>query len=145
MNIRKLEKEDFDQWLKLWNLYLDFYKHNIDEDVKVATFDKFIYSNSNMHCYVCEQDRELIGLVQYIFHASTWTKGYYCYLQDLFVVESRRGHGAARQLIEHVYKAAEDNTCSRVYWLTHESNQTAIRLYEKIADNVGFIQFRKNL
>lgn len=142
--IRKLEKKDFEQWLKLWNLYLEFYNHSIDEAVKIATFDRFIYSNANMHCAVYEQDGELVGLVQYIFHASTWTKGYYCYLQDLFVLEDRRGQGVARKLIEHVYQAAQENMCSRVYWLTHDSNQTAIRLYEQVADNAGFIQFRKN-
>lgn len=144
-NIRKLQKQDFDQWLKLWNLYLEFYKYSIDEDVKIATFDKFIYANGNMHCAVYEQDGEIIGFVHYIFHPSTWTKGYYCYLQDLYVLESKRGAGVARQLIENVYKAAEDSACSRVYWLTHESNETAIKLYEKVADNAGFVQFRKNL
>jgi len=32
-----------------------------------------------------------------------------------------------------------------VNWLTHETNATAIQLYERIAERPGFIQFRKGL
>jgi hypothetical protein len=48
-------------------------------------------------------------------------------------------------LIEHVYQFAGDRRASRVYWLTHETNATAMALYEKLADRSGFIQFRKHL
>jgi ribosomal protein S18 acetylase RimI-like enzyme len=144
-NLRKLQRSDFDEWLKLWNLYLEFYKHQLPEDVKLFTFERLINNNANMHCAVIERDGEMVGLVQYIFHASTWTKGYYCYLQDLYVLDKCRGQGIARKLIEHVYREADAAQCSRVYWLTHESNKTAIGLYEKVAEDAGFIQFRKNL
>lgn len=142
--IRKLTASDFDQWLKLWNLYLEFYKHSLDEDVKRFTFDRLVYEDANMHCAVVEKDGHIVGIVHYIFHASTWTKGSYCYLQDLFVLEAYRGQGVARKLIEHVYQEAENVKSSRVYWLTHNSNTTAMALYNKVADDAGFIQFRKN-
>ena len=35
--------------------------------------------------------------------------------------------------------------CARVYWLTHETNATAMQLYDRIADRSGFIQYRKVL
>jgi hypothetical protein len=33
---------------------------------------------------------------------------------------------------------------SRVYWLTHETNETAMKLYDKVAEKSGFIVYRKN-
>jgi quinol monooxygenase YgiN len=48
-------------------------------------------------------------------------------------------------LIEHVYKTAAENGCSRVYWLTHETNTDAMVLYDRVADKSGFIQYRKML
>ena len=30
-----------------------------------------------------------------------------------------------------------------VYWVTHETNATAISLYQQVAERSGFIQFRK--
>ena len=35
--------------------------------------------------------------------------------------------------------------CSRVWWLTHESNTDAMLLYDRIAERSGFLQYRKLL
>ena len=75
-------------------------------------------------------------------HRSTWTPGDYCYLQDLFTAEEERGAGIGRALIEAVYERAAAAGASRVYWLTHETNQTARALYDKVASRSGFIQYR---
>ena len=32
-----------------------------------------------------------------------------------------------------------------VYWLTHETNTTARALYDKLANNAGFIQYRHDV
>jgi len=143
--IRRLRKDEYQPWLKLWGLYMEFYKQPLNEEVAQATFHRLVYSNAGMNALVYTEGDELIGFVHYIFHASTWTHGNYCYLQDLYVLPEHRGKGIATQLIQSVYGDAERLNCSRVYWLTHESNKTGISLYNKVADNAGFIQFRKNL
>ena len=53
-------------------------------------------------------DGKLEGIVHYLFHRSTWMTGDYCYLQDLFVAETRRNHGLGRTLIEAVYAKARE-------------------------------------
>jgi GNAT superfamily N-acetyltransferase len=60
------------------------------------------------------------------------------------VSPSHRGAGAGRSLITHVYAEAERAGCSRVYWLTHERNLDAMRLYDSVAERSGFVQYRKN-
>ena len=35
--------------------------------------------------------------------------------------------------------------CARVYWLTHETNETAMKLYDKVAEKSGFVVYRKPL
>jgi hypothetical protein len=84
-----------------------------------------------------------LGLVHSIYHRSTWTTSDYCYLQDLFVAAEGRGGGIGRALVEHVYADAKRRGASRVHWLTHESNQNARQLYDRIADRSEFIQYRK--
>jgi hypothetical protein len=32
---------------------------------------------------------------------------------------------------------------SGAYWLTHQTNETAMTLYDKVADRSGFTQYRK--
>jgi GNAT superfamily N-acetyltransferase len=53
-----------------------------------------------------------------------------------------RGVGIGRMLIEYVYEKARTSGCSRVYWLTHETNTNAMQLYGRIAERSGFIQYR---
>src|ERR1700677_1919829 len=86
---------------------------------------------------------KIAGIVHWITHRSCWTAGDYCYLQDLFVASDRRATGIGRDLIESVYDNARSLGCSRVYWLTHETNTAAMMLYDRIADRPGFVQYRK--
>jgi GNAT superfamily N-acetyltransferase len=51
--------------------------------------------------------------------------------------------GGGRALINAVYQRAKNAGSSRVYWLTHETNQTARELYNKVAENSGFVMYRK--
>jgi hypothetical protein len=41
-----------------------------------------------------------------------------------------------------VYASAREQGLNRVYWLTHETNLEAMRLYDRIADRSGFVQYR---
>lgn len=145
MLIRPVQEEDFNEWLPLWVGYQEFYQVAIPEDVTLRTWERFLDPHEPMHCEVAVQGEQLVGMVHYIFHRSCWTKGDYCYLQDLYVPSEMRGHGVARALIERVYAQATAAGSSRVWWLTHESNETAIALYDRIADKSGFIQYRKLL
>ena len=94
---------------------------------------------------VAVDEGQLVGLVHYIFHRSTISIAPTCYLQDLFTQESVRGKGIARRLIDAVYEQATLVDLPRVYWHTHESNSIARKLYDRMAENSGFIVYRKNI
>ena len=64
-----------------------------------------------------------------------------CYLQDLFTLESQRGRGVGRALIEGVYKEAKAAGIQRVYWHTHETNRAGRLLYDKVAKHLGFLVY----
>ncbi|MEB3767693.1 GNAT family N-acetyltransferase [Acinetobacter sp. MD2] len=145
MYIRNLEENDYKQWLSLWQGYQKFYQTTLNEGVTKTTFARFLDPNEPMFCKVMQDGQQLVGLVHFIFHRSTWSQGNYCYLQDLFVHENTRGQKVGQQLIEAVYQVANEAECSRVYWLTHEDNLSARKLYDQVAQNAGFIQYRKNL
>ena len=48
-----------------------------------------------------------------------------------------------RALIEEIYRRAKYAGCSRVYWHTHETNATAMQLYDKVAEKSGFLVYQK--
>jgi GNAT superfamily N-acetyltransferase len=98
-----------------------------------------------MHALVAESGGALLGLAHYLFHRSTIQLGPSCYLQDLFTVSEARGRGVGRALVEAVYERARSAGCSRVYWQTHESNATAMALYDRLAERSGFVVYRRDL
>lgn len=140
--LRDLTAADRRAWDRLWAGYLAFYGASIADDVSNATFERLLDPAQPLFALVAEQDGAVIGIVHCVLHATTWSTSPYCYLSDLFVDPDVRGSGAGRALIEAVYSRAESLGAARVYWLTHESNATARALYDKVAQNLGFIQYR---
>jgi GNAT superfamily N-acetyltransferase len=145
VEIRPLVESDQGDWLRLWRGYQNFYQVEIAPDVSRVTWLRLLDRSEPMHGAVAVAAGKTIGLVHYIYHRSCWTTGNYCYLQDLFVASDVRGQGTGRALIEYVYKRARAAGCSRVHWLTHESNKTAMLLYDRIAERPGFVQYRHKL
>ena len=145
LQIKPATAADHDQWLPLWQAYLSFYKTELPAEVSQSTWERFLDPAEPTQLALAWKDDEAVGMVQFIYHRSNWSIGNSCYLQDLFVSPEVRGTGAGRLLIEHVYATAKDNQCAKVHWLTHETNATAIQLYERIAERPGFILFRKAL
>jgi len=145
LTIRPLDPADRPAWEVLWRGYQVFYKTDLPDVVTETTWTRFFAPDEPVHALVAEADGVLLGLVHYLFHRNTWMVEPVCYLQDLFTAEAARGRGVGRGLIEAVYAAAAQAGCSRVYWMTHETNAQAMRLYDQVAEKSGFLQYRKPL
>ena len=149
MIVRPVHRDDYAQWLPLWAGYNAFYKRvgtsAVSQEMTDLTWQRFFDAYEPMHALVAEVEGRLIGFTHYLYHRNTVMVGPVCYLQDLFTAEAARGRGAGRALIEAVYAAASAAGSPRVYWTTQESNLTAQRLYDQIAEKSDFIQYRKAL
>ena len=145
VSIKTLTAADFASWEPLWQGYLTFYKASVPDQVTQLTFNRLTGGHAAMGGFLAFDGLKAVGMVNWIMHPSCWTENDYCYLQDLFVNPAMRGGGAGRKLIEAVYDVSRQRLCSRVYWLTHETNADAIKLYDKVADRSGFIQYRHML
>jgi GNAT superfamily N-acetyltransferase len=147
--IRPAVEGDFDAWLPLWDGYNSFYGRSgataLPVDITRTTWWRFLDLKEPMHALVAEGPSGLLGLAHFLFHRSTTQLGPSCYLQDLYTVEVARGRGVARALIDEVYRQATAAGASRVYWQTHETNVTAMVLYDKVAEKSGFVVYRKML
>jgi len=145
--VRPVRPEDYEPWLPLWDGYNAFYGRSgptaLAPEITRTTWQRFFDASEPVHAMVAEQNGRLLGLVHYLYHRTTTTEGLVCYLNDLFTSEEARGRGVGRALIEAVYDEARKAGSPRVYWHTHETNATARLLYDKVADNTGFIFYRK--
>jgi GNAT superfamily N-acetyltransferase len=147
LSIRLVTQEDYNRWLPLWDGYNAFYGRSgptaLAPEITRVTWSRFLDADEPVHALVAESNGQLLGLTHYLFHRSTISIATVCYLQDLFAAESARGKGIGRALIHAVFEQAKLAGASRVYWQTHETNHTAMKLYDKVADRSGFFVYRK--
>jgi GNAT superfamily N-acetyltransferase len=147
--IRSVQSSDFSQWKPLWEGYNAFYGRSgptaLPIEITHQTWSRFFDAYEPVHALVAELEGNLVGLTHYIFHRSTISIEPNCYLQDLFTAESARGRGVGRALIQAVARIATEARCGRLYWHTHETNTTAMKLYDKVAENSGFVVYRMPL
>jgi GNAT superfamily N-acetyltransferase len=147
LSVRNIRESDYQQWLPLWDGYNEFYGRAgvtaLSAEITRTLWTRLFDRHEPVHALVAEIDGKLLGLAHYLFHRSTSSIEPSCYLQDLFTDETVRGKGIGRALINGVYQRAKSAGAARVYWQTHETNIVARELYDKVAENSGFIVYRK--
>lgn len=143
ITIGKLAASDRDDWESLFRAYIDFYRRVEPPEMYDRAWHEF-QSDTRLHAFGARLDGRLVGITHFLVHPSTSGPDV-CYLQDLFTASDVRGKGVARALIAAVVEWAQAHGCCRVYWNTHESNSTARRLYDKVAENRGFIRYQIEL
>jgi len=145
IRVRPAEARDRSAWLALFRGYIEFYQASVAEEVVDTLWQRLMDGDEGFPVALLAVDGadRPLGLAHVLFHRSTWTQGWYCYLEDLFVDPRARGKGIGRALIEAVYAHADARGCSRTYWMTQESNATARALYDKVATKSPFVQYRR--
>ena len=145
IKVRRLAERDRAVWGKLFAAYIEFYKAGVADDVVALTWQRLLAGSGDFHIglvAVDEADRP-VGLAHVLFHRSTWSPTWYCYLEDLHVDAGVRGKGVGRTLIEAVYREADARGATRTYWTTQEFNYRARELYDKVATKTDFIRYQR--
>jgi GNAT superfamily N-acetyltransferase len=144
-SVRPLRADDRERWEVLFRGYITFYQSQVADDVINETFARLLSGEEGFHQGFVAVDTgdQPIGLAHILFHRSTWSKTWYCYLEDLFVDPTVRAKGIGDALIKRVYAEADRRNATRTYWTTQEFNYRARGLYDKVALKSPFIQYRR--
>lgn len=144
IRVRPLEHRDRSAWESLFRDYIAFYRARVPDRVIDLTWQRIVADAPEICGLVALDDADApIGFALVIFHRSTWSESGYAYLEDLYVAPAARGQGAGQTLIEAVYREADARGATRTYWVTEEDNAVARRLYDRLANRVGFVQYRR--
>jgi MFS transporter, DHA2 family, methylenomycin A resistance protein len=138
--VAPIEPADRASWEVLARGYKAFYETPTPDEGYEQTWRSLHDAGSGFHGLGAYLDGALVGIAHYLIHPLFWY-GDACYLQDLFVAETARGHGAARALIEHLAETAINSGATRLYWTTKEDNHRARLLYDQVARFNGFIRY----
>ena len=145
VRVRRLEARDKPAWTELFKGYITFYKSTVADDVIEGTWQRLMAGELGFHIALVAVDEQdvPVGLAHVLFHRSTWSPTWYCYLEDLFVDPAARAKGIGRALIEATYAEADARGCTRTYWATQEFNYRARGLYDQLATKSPFVQYRR--
>ena len=132
ITIRPITVSDKARWLELFKEYIIFYKSKLPDEQYELAWQR-INSDFNINALLAELDGQVVGFTHYIFRPSTWEVEDFCYREDLYVDPKVRGAGVGRALIKAVEEIAIASGSKRLYWTTAPDNETARKLYDKVA------------
>ena len=136
MNIRALNRSDYDQWLPLWQ---ENCLHQISDDITAETWRRICNPKENVFGLAAFNDtNELVGILHYILHATTGFIQPACYMQDLFVDEKHRKQGIAKQLVWELHELGKNEKWARIYWFAENNNEAAQALYKNLGVKMDF-------
>jgi ribosomal protein S18 acetylase RimI-like enzyme len=136
--IRKLERKDKENWIRLYCGYAKFYKVSMNNQI-LNTLWSWIHNKNNVVNGICyELEGKIVGIAHYRTMPRPINGEYIGFLDDLFVEPEFRGQQIAQKLISYLKSLSKANNWGGIRWITHSSNENAKKLYDKIANNTGF-------
>ncbi|WEX09972.1 GNAT family N-acetyltransferase [Chelativorans sp. AA-79] len=141
--IRRFLPADRWRWAELWQGYNTFYEREVEERVTTRLWERLMAGAGEPHGFAAETDGKVVGLAHYFFVFSTSDWNPRCYMQDLFTDPAMRGRGVGHALIQAVYEEADRNEAAQTYWLTQEFNETARKLYDRVARATPFVKYQR--
>lgn len=128
--LRKAERKDMPQVLKLIQELANFEKEPDAVDVTVAELEEEGFGDQPLFtCFVAEVAQTIVGMALVYFRFSTW-KGRTVHLEDLIVTKAFRGKGIGKQLYNAVLAYAKEQGVRRAEWIVLNWNKGAIAMYE---------------
>ncbi|HEY8128751.1 MAG TPA: GNAT family N-acetyltransferase, partial [Hyphomicrobium sp.] len=86
VGVRPVVASDEDAWLVLFRDYVAFYEASVPDDVIALTWRRLLGQEDNMMALIASDAKgQALGIAALVFHRSTWSPTWYCYLEDLFV------------------------------------------------------------
>jgi GNAT superfamily N-acetyltransferase len=81
---------------------------------------------------LAEEDGEPVGFALFFHNFSTFLAQPGLYLEDLYVLESRRRAGIGKALLTRLAEIAVERNCGRMEWAVLDWNMDAIGFYERL-------------
>ena len=81
---------------------------------------------------IAEYEGESVGFALYFHNFSTFLGQPGIYLEDLYIRPASRGKGIGRALLVYLAELAKKRNCGRLEWMVLDSNQPALKFYDRL-------------
>jgi ribosomal protein S18 acetylase RimI-like enzyme len=141
-DVRKVEDNEFFTWLDLYAGYGEFYENPITDEKALLVWSWISDPENELEAwFALGEDGAPVGLahVREFVRPLDGSRG--LYLDDLFVTPDARGAGAGTALLEALRDSAKERGLSVVRWITAKDNETARKLYDRVAEKTKWVTY----
>lgn len=129
--VEPIPEEQLDTLLPLIAAYQGFYGvEDVDDARNRAFFARFLAPSDDGMLLGAWRGDELVGYACLYWHFTSLVPAETVLMNDLYVVETERGQGVGRALIEASAAVARERGAHQLQWVTAPDNRTARRLYD---------------
>jgi len=79
-----------------------------------------------------EEDGVVVGFALFFHNFSTFLGRKGLYLEDLFILPEKRGHGYGKAMLKYLGNLALERHCGRMEWICLDWNKPALSVYRSI-------------
>ncbi|MFF2051626.1 GNAT family N-acetyltransferase [Leifsonia sp. NPDC058194] len=145
IEVRPVRDGDFFAWLELYTKYAEFYETELTDQRALVLWSWLTAPEHEEQGFVAVDGDRLVGLAHVREFARPLEGDRGLFLDDLFVLESERGAGIGRALIQHVRSLAEQRGLGVVQWITAHDNTNAQRVYDDVAARTSWVTYEIDL
>lgn len=147
VRIEPISQPQMDSLLPLIAAYQRFYAvEDVDTERNRAFFSRFLAPSEDGMLLGAWSGGELVGYTCLYWHFTSLVPAEAVLMNDLFVVESRRGDGIGRALIEASAEVARERGAHHLEWATAPDNVSAQRLYDSTgAERSEWVEYELGL
>jgi len=136
MNIRPIQRTDYNQWLPLWQLNC---QNKISDNITQETWRRLCNPKEAVYGLgVFDDQQQLYGFVHYILHPVTGFVEPACYMQDLYIREDTRRQGLAKRLVWELHDIGQQENWARLYWFADNKDPAVQALYQSLGVEMDF-------
>lgn len=139
--VRPVAAGDREAWGAIYRGYRDFYNKPHDPAVYDVVWEWLFDDAHESRCLIATLDGVPVGLGHFRSFARPIDGVRGIYLDDLFTSPAARGTGAATAIIERLGEIARDENAALVRWITADSNETARRIYDRVAAQTPWVTY----
>jgi GNAT superfamily N-acetyltransferase len=131
LRIEPVSEAQLEQLLPLIAAYQCFYEvEEIDDERNRAFFARFIAPSNDGMLLGAWLGDQIRGYACLYWHFTSLVPAETVLMNDLFVIETARGKGVGRALVQASADVARDRNAHHLEWATAPDNKTAQRLYD---------------
>jgi len=133
VRVEPVTEAQFEALLPLIVAYQRFYEvEGVGDERNRAFFARFLAPSEDGLLLGAWRGDKLAGYACLYWHFSSLIPAETVLMNDLYVIESQRGAGVGRALIEAAAEVARGRGAAQLEWVTGPDNQTARRLYDSL-------------